>query len=82
MTKPLSAQQVLFCQGVASRLTQTQAYIDAGYSKTGADGSASRLLGNVRIRKYVEELQKPAEDAIRLTVAIAHKGSKDGVISP
>ena len=82
MTKPLSARQTLFCQNIISGLTQTQAYIDAGYSKTGADGSASRLLGNVRIRKYVEELQKPAEDAIRLTAERVHEELHDIATSP
>ena len=73
MSDTLSAKQKLFCQGVAAGLTQYQAYIDAGYSEKGADESASRLLRNAKIREYVEELQQPAEDAIRLTAEKVHK---------
>lgn len=31
----------------------TQAYIAAGYAKTGADGAASRLLGKVSIQRAI-----------------------------
>ncbi len=73
MTRPLSAKQILFCQGVAAGLTLTQAYIDAGYSKKGADGAACKLQGNARIKAHIADLQQPAADAIRFTAERAHE---------
>lgn len=77
MTKELSAKQKLFSQNLAKGLTQTQAYIDAGYSPNGADGAACKLQGNARIKEYVDELMKPAEDAIRLTAEKVHRRLHD-----
>ena len=46
-----------FAQLIARGETQTKAYVKAGYSETGADGNASRLIGNDRISARIEELQ-------------------------
>ena len=59
----------LFAQGLAQGKTQTQAYIDAGYSANGAEVSASRLLTNANIKKRVQELQNRA--AVRAEITIA-----------
>ena len=77
MPKELSAKQKLYCQNIVKGLTQEKAYIEAGYSENSAVKAASRLLQNVEVCRYIDELQQPAEDAIRLTVAIAHKELHD-----
>ena len=74
MPKELSAKQKLFAQGVAKGLTQEKAWIKAGYSNTKAKQAASRAMAtNVYLKEYIAELQKPAEDDIRLTAEKAHE---------
>ena len=57
-----------FCQGIAQGKSDTQSYIDAGYSKKGADVSASRLLGNASVMLRVEELREKVEKKNELTL--------------
>jgi phage terminase small subunit len=57
----LNPKQEAFCQGVASGLSLTQAYIRAGYSEKGAGQGGERLLKNVEISKRVEELRAKSE---------------------
>lgn len=79
----------LFAQGVAKGKTQTQAYIDAGYSENGADVSASRLLGDARVQGRVDELLQKAANKTVLTIErltldllrIAGKGEELGEAS-
>lgn len=75
--RPLTTQQKLFCQGLAKGLTQDKAYIAAGYSPNGAEVAASKLLRVAKISSYVDELMKPAENAIRLTAKKAHQRLHD-----
>lgn len=64
-----NARHERFAQELASGKSATQAYISAGYSKTGADGAASRLLGNVSVRNRVDEIkQSIAGSVIRLAI--------------
>ena len=58
-----------FAQGLAKGLNQTQAYIAAGYSKTGAEVSASRLLRKANVDARVTELRE--RSAIRAEITIA-----------
>ncbi len=59
----------LFSQGLAKGKSQTQAYIDAGYSPNGADVSSSRLmLGNASINKRVKELKERAAIKVEYTI--------------
>ena len=46
-----------FAQLVAKGASATKAYVSAGYSKAGADASASRLLRNARVCSRIEELK-------------------------
>ena len=57
----LSPKQERFCQEYHKTGNATQSYIAAGYSKTGADAGASRLLSNVSVKERVEELKKEAQ---------------------
>jgi len=56
----INPKQEAFCQGVASGLSLTQAYIRAGYSEKGADGASCKLQGNARIAARIDELRVQA----------------------
>lgn len=57
----INPKQEAFCQGVASGLSLTQAYIRAGYSEKGADGASCKLQGNARIASRIDELRAKVE---------------------
>jgi phage terminase small subunit len=57
----LNPKQEAFCQGVASGLSLTQAYIRAGYSEKGADGAACKLQGNASVAARIDELRAKSE---------------------
>lgn len=62
-----NAKHERFCLEYVKDLNATQAYIRAGYSKNGADGSAIRLLGNARVRERVAELQAKITSGLEIT---------------
>jgi len=62
----LSPKQEKFCQEYLNTGNATQSYIIAGYSKTGADAGASRLLGNVSIKNRLEELKAEAQKEFKV----------------
>jgi len=62
----LSPKQEKFCQEYINTGNATQSYINAGYSKTGADAGASRLLGNVSIKNRLEELKAEAQKEFKV----------------
>jgi phage terminase small subunit len=68
MARLANQRHELFCQGLAQGKSATQSYIDAGYSKKGADVSASRLLGNASVMLRVEELRERVEKKNELTL--------------
>ena len=43
-------------------LSQTDAYIKAGYSPKGARAGAARLLTNVSVQEYMKKVMKKVED--------------------
>ena len=57
----LNPKQEAFCQGVASGLSLTQAYIRAGYSEKGADGAACKLQGIASVAFRIDELRAKSE---------------------
>jgi len=57
-----------FAQNLAKGMSQTQAYIEAGYTKAGADRSASRLLGNAEVAARVNELKERSAVAVKVTL--------------
>ena len=69
--KALSQLQKRFCEAyVASEDSNAAAaYVKAGYKAKGhvAESNASRLLKNAEVRKYIEELRKPAVEQAKLT---------------
>lgn len=52
-----NARHEVFAQNLASGMSQAQAYIEAGYSKNGAEGHASRLVSNGKVSARIAELQ-------------------------
>ena len=59
----------IFAQNLAQGKSQTDAYIEAGYSTTDARAKASRLLAtNGNIQRRVKELQERAAIRTELTI--------------
>ncbi len=59
--QPLTDKQKHFCQEYIYDWNATRAAIAAGYSEKTAKEQASRLLTNVNVQAYVEEVQKDIE---------------------
>ena len=57
MTTLENPKHEVFAQLVALGKTQVSAYVEAGYSPSGARASSSRLLTNANISRRIEELQ-------------------------
>ena len=72
MAKGLTEQQRKFAQNLVKGMSQTEAYLKAGYkvksSKVAAE-AASRLSKNVQLSRYVDELRAKVEDKTLLTIA-------------
>lgn len=66
-SRKTDARWKLFAREYIKDLNGTRAYIAAGYSKRGADAGASRLLGNIKVRKLVEELAEKRNKKLDLT---------------
>ena len=62
----LSPKQEKFCQEYLNTGNATQSYINAGYSKTGAEAGSSRLLINVNIKTRLDELKKEAQKEFKV----------------
>lgn len=62
----LNERQKRFCEEYIVDLNATQAAIRAGYSEKTAASTAARLLRNVKVQKYIAQLQ--AERGRRLQV--------------
>lgn len=62
----LSPKQERFCQEYINTGNATQSYINAGYSKTGAEAGSSRLLINVNIKARLDELKKEAQKEFKV----------------
>jgi phage terminase small subunit len=54
----LNDKQELFALSVAAGLNQTEACINAGYSRNGAAAAACRLMKNQTVLARIEELKK------------------------
>ena len=57
----MNARQRAFCEFYAANPNATEAAIKAGFSKRTARSQAQRLLTNVDIRVFIEELQEQLE---------------------
>jgi phage terminase small subunit len=66
----LTPKQLKFCDLYHQTGNATRSYIEAGYeikNEKVAEASASRLLLNVKVREYLEGLQKAASAKINVT---------------
>lgn len=65
--KKLSAKQKAFCEEYIIDLNGTQAAIRAGYSEKTANQQAARLLANVNIQAYIQELLQKRSNRLEIT---------------
>ena len=65
--KELNARQKKFAEYYAQSGNTVQSAINAGYSENYANANACRLLENVRVKEYIEELTDKAKDERILT---------------
>lgn len=64
----LNEKQKIFCQEYMKDLNGTQAAIRAGYSEKTARSIGNRLLTNVDIQAYIQELQEGIRKRNQITV--------------
>ena len=57
-----------FAQNIAKGMNNSQAYVEAGYSKVGANANAARLIANDSILQRVDELREQVEKKNELTL--------------
>lgn len=55
-----------FVTGIIGGLKPAESYVNAGFSKTGARGAASRLLANVSVRERLKELSTRVTEGVVL----------------
>ena len=66
----LPPQQEKFCQNIVKGMSQSEAYIKAGYSETdSARANASRLIAKDNVQARIAELQSRAAEKAELTTA-------------
>lgn len=64
--KELTDMQLLFCQEYIKDLNATQAAIRAGYEKHAAGQQACRMLKNVKIQEYVQQLANKRAERVQV----------------
>ena len=57
-----------FAQNIAKGMNNSKAYVEAGYSKVGANANAARLIANDSILQRVDELREQVEKRNELTL--------------
>jgi len=67
MSNVLTDKQKRFCREYVIDSNGTQAAIRAGYSKKTADVQAVRLLGKVKVKNLVKELQQKVAGKLEIT---------------
>lgn len=77
----LNKKQKRFCEEYIVDLNGTRAYIRAGYSKNGAEVSASQLLTNPKVSEYIRELNEKVSNKTGVTVEFVINGIKDIAIN-
>ncbi len=64
----LTEKQIRFCKEYIIDANKTQAAIKAGYSSKTAESQGSRLLTNVNVVNFIQELKKDVEKANKITI--------------
>ena len=57
----LNEKQKAFCEFYASTFNATESAVKAGYSKKTGYSIGQRLLKNVEVKSYIEQLTKPSK---------------------
>ena len=57
----LNEKQKAFCEFYASSFNATESAVKAGYSKKTGYSIGQRLLKNVEVKSYIEQLTKPSK---------------------
>ncbi len=65
----MTDKQQKFCDEYLLCLNATEAAVHAGYSENTAAQTASRLLKNKAIKKYIDERQKETQESIEISQA-------------
>lgn len=73
----MTDKQQRFCDEYLLCLNATEAAIHAGYSESTAAQTASRLLKNKAIKKYIDERQKETQENIEISQADVIKQLSD-----
>ena len=63
-------KQELFAQFVAQGISQSEAYIRAGYSEKGKTAGSSRLFAQISVKQRVTELQEKRADKAATRAAV------------
>lgn len=74
--KSLNDRQKAFCREYIIDFNATQAYIRAGYSKTGAEVSACQLLRNPNVQECIAKLAAKVCDKAEVTATEVLQGIK------
>ena len=67
MSSKLTDRQKRFCEYYVIDLNITKAAIQAGYSEKTAYSSGQRLLKNVEIQNYIQELMNKRSEKVQIT---------------
>ena len=70
----LNEKQHKFCLEYVKTGNATQSYINAGYSKNGAEVSASQLLRNPKVEEFIKKHQEKAEEKNIIDLEYLTKG--------
>jgi len=65
--KELTPKQMIFCKEYLIDMNATRAIIEAGYSKKSADTQGSRMLRNVKVKTYIDEMMKKRAERLDIT---------------
>jgi len=63
----LTEKQKIFCREYIVHLNATRAAIAAGYSEKTAESQGSRLLSNVKVADYIQELMDTRAEKLEIT---------------
>ena len=63
----LTPKQYIFCKEYLVDMNATRAIIKAGYSEKSADTQGSRMLRNVKVRAYLDEMTAHRAEKLDIT---------------
>jgi len=73
----LTPKQKAFCEEYLLDLNATQAAARAGYSEKTSNEQGARLLANVSVKKYIDELKESRSERTQITSDYVLSGIKE-----